>query len=175
MLVGAITRLECMQVVELDSSSGVKFSRHLIVPNVAFRCDNTPCVPAITRLACLRCGGGGAISRLECLLSQFPRKLPSFRGISSPPPLPDVAFMNNMHAGAFVRRFVGELPAHVAGCVDLGAYIAPRVLVMTRLECLLEHASCPRTWPAASTLVCIIGVYTRNRCFRIFNSCVYHA
>ena len=68
-----------MQVVELDSSSGVKFSRHLIVPNVAFR--------------------------------------------------------NNMHAGAFVRRFVGELPAHVAGCVDLGVYVTPRVLVMTRLEC----------------------------------------
>jgi hypothetical protein len=66
-----------IQVMELDSSSDVKFSRHLIIPNVAF--------------------------------------------------------LDNLHAGSFVKRFVGTLPSHVGDCVDL-------------------------------------GVYTRNRCFRIVNS-----
>ena len=66
-----------MQVVELDSSSPIKFSRHLIVPNVAFK--------------------------------------------------------DNIHAGAFVKRFVETLPSDVGECVDL-------------------------------------GVYTRNRCFRIVHS-----
>jgi len=71
------TKIGAMQVVELDSSSAIKFSRHLIVTNVAFK--------------------------------------------------------NNLHAGSFVKRFVGDLPANVSDSVDL-------------------------------------GVYTRNRCFRIVHS-----
>ena len=74
MLVGAITRLECMQVVELDSSSGVKFSRHLIVPNVAFRCDNTPSVPAMGRGRCYITPRVPAIP-VSAKTSQFSRHL----------------------------------------------------------------------------------------------------
>ena len=149
-------------VIDLDASNAAKFSRQLIIRCSIVLNARFPILPADFAVTRLRTGG-----RMdECTIA-------GDQGGGKQSETRAGVFSNNVAAGRFVQRAMAVLAVRSQSefSADGGAVGARRLWVWPKGRPPL--GTIESGWPAGRKPFVDTGVYTRNRCFRLYGCSKY--